>query len=187
MDKPCRPFLKVSIYSEEDDFCQSRLNRIKILAGNANIYISEDRSIQYQQRLTFSDNEGHSTIITLWYNKNGYSNKEVTLRSNSEELESIARSLIRSSYVPIYIPFNEPERPFAEKLVEFLRTQFCETDIQLLNITHEKYQDVFHLKTDGLAKVCLYYTDKGNYTYMRLISSLGEMDKKLTEFRQRFI
>ncbi len=48
-------------------------------------------------------------------------------------------------------------------------------------------QDVFHLKTDGIAQIGLTYTAKGNYTYMRLTSSLGSLDSKLKALRERFI
>ena len=84
------------------------------------------------------------------------------------------------------IPFSAPNRPFAEKLVGFVKSILNELDIQLLDITQEQYQDVFHIKTDGLAKVTLSYTGKGNYTYMKLQSSIGVDDKKLEEFRNRF-
>ena len=79
------------------------------------------------------------------------------------------------------------DRPFAEKLVTFIKSQINELDIALLNITQEAYQDVFHLKTDGFAKIGIFYTNKGNYTYMRLQSSLGSDDVKLEALRQRFI
>jgi hypothetical protein len=39
---------------------------------------------------------------------------------------------------------------------------------------------------DGLAKVEMYYNDKGSYTYMKPISSLGENDKKLLELCLKF-
>ena len=85
------------------------------------------------------------------------------------------------------MPFTAPDRPFAEKLVTFVRSQLEECGIQLLDITKDNYQDVFHLKTDGLAQVRFIYTAKGNYTYMRLLSSLGYHDEKLQKFRNRFI
>ena len=95
--------------------------------------------------------------------------------------------LIDASYAPETVPFSAPDRPFAEKLVNFVKSQIEEVGIQLLDITQENYQDVFHLKTDGIAQIGLTYTAKGNYTYMRLSSSLGPLDTKLQALRERFI
>ena len=107
--------------------------------------------------------------------------------STSEELTALCTPLIDASYAPGNVPFSAPDRPFAERLVNFVRSQIEEVDIKLLDITQENYQDVFHLKTDGIAQIGLTYTAKGNYTYMRLTSSLGSLDIKLKALRERFI
>ena len=109
------------------------------------------------------------------------------VESTSSDLSSVCMPLIEASYAPETIPFSAPGRPFAEKLVAFVHSQLAETGIMLLDITQESYQDVFHLKTDGLAQIGFSYTDKGNYTYMRLTSSLGPLDTKLQALRKRFI
>ena len=62
-----------------------------------------------------------------------------------------------------------------------------ETGIRLLNIVQEQYQDVFHLKTDGLARIGLHYTGKGNYTHMTFLSTLGDQDEKLKALREKFL
>lgn len=118
---------------------------------------------------------------------NTYLQKDVLTASDSEELAALCISIIDASYAPEMVPFIAKDRPFAEKLVAFMRCQLKELDIQLLDITQEKYQDVFHLKTDGIAQIGLAYTAKGNYTYMRLASSLGPLDGKLQALRKRFI
>lgn len=179
--------IKVSTYSDKNDFCQSRFERIKTMAEKSGLSVSEDKSKNFQHRISFSDSEHHSSLFSLWYNKNGYSNKDILLSSNSDELAAISQSILEASYRPESVPFKDSTRPFAEKLVAFLKSQFLENGIHLLDITHEQFQDIFHLKTDGYAKVYLYYTDKGNYTYMKLISSLGEADGKLAAFREKFI
>ena len=123
----------------------------------------------------------------MWYNAIGYSNKVEQKEYTSEGLANIGKTIIENSYVPDDVPYSNNERPFAEKLTEYLRTIFDELGITLLDITQEQYQDVFHLKTDGFAKLIFTYAKKGNYTYLKLISSIGEEDKKLEALRQRFI
>jgi hypothetical protein len=179
--------IKISNYSGDGNFCKSRFERLSKLAVGNGLYISEDRSKQYQHIITFVDKNGASATFQLWYNAKGYSAKDVLLSSTSEELATLCTSLIDASYAPGIVPFFAPDRPFAEKLVNFVKSQIEEVGIQLLNIIQENYQDVFHLKTDGIAQIGLTYTAKGNYTYMRLTSSLGPLDTKLQALRKRFI
>lgn len=179
--------IKISNYSGDGNFCKSRFERLSNLALLNDLSISEDRSKQYQHIITFADKNGDSAIFQLWYKAKGYSAKDVLLSSTSEELTALCTSLIDASYAPEGVPFSAPGRPFAEKLVNFVKSQIEEVGIQLLDITQENYQDVFHLKTDGIAQIGLTYTSKGNYTYMRLTSSLGALDSKLKALRERFI
>lgn len=179
--------IKVSNYSEDSDFCSSRFLRIKERAQELGLSVEEDRSKQYQHIITFTDSRLNSATFQLWYSAKGYSGKETLMASSSEELPLICVPIIESSHAPDYVPFSSPGRPFAEKLVTFIRSQLCEVGIRLLDITQENYQDIFHLKTDGIAKIILTYTAKGNYTYMRLTSSLGPLDSKLMALRERFI
>lgn len=179
--------IKISNYSGEGDFCKSRFERISNLAHFHGLEVWEDKSKPYQHIITFSDRNGASATFLLWYKAKGYSAKDVLLSSSSEELTALCAPLIDLSYAPGVVPFSAPDRPFAEKLVNFVRSQIAEVGIQLLDITQENYQDVFHLKTDGIAQIGLWYTAKGNYTFMRLISSLGPLDNKLQELRKRFI
>lgn len=179
--------IKVSTYTDGTDFRQARFDWIKELSKKYGISVSEDVSVDFQHKISFSDSDNHTTTYSLWYNKKGYSNKDILLYSSSDDLTATSRSILDASYAPASVPFSSPDRPFAEKLAAFMKTQLEELSIQLLDITREQYQDVFHVKTDGYAKICLYYTDKGNYTYMRLISSLGQNDEKLEALRQRFL
>lgn len=179
--------IKVSNYAGSADFCDARFQRIKKRGKECALTVTEDRSNSYQHRITFMDDEAHTATFQLWYNAKGYSNKDVLTASDSEELAALCTSIIDASYAPEMVPFIAKDRPFAEKLVAFMRCQLKELDIQLLDITQEKYQDVFHLKTDGIAQIGLAYTAKGNYTYMRLASSLGPLDGKLQALRKRFI
>lgn len=179
--------IKISNYSGNGNFCDSRFERLTKLAIQNGLSVSEDRSKQYQHIITFADKNGATTIFQLWYKATGYSAKDVLLSSTSEEMTAVCTSLIDASYAPGLVPFSAPDRPFAEKLVSFVKSQIEEIGIQLLDITQENYQDVFHLKTDGIAQIGLTYTAKGNYTYMRLTSSLGSLDSKLKALRERFI
>ncbi|MDE7159431.1 MAG: AAA family ATPase [Muribaculaceae bacterium] len=179
--------IKVSTYSDGTDFLVSRFNRMKALGEKAGMQVSEDRSKAYQQLIMFSDTAGKSALFQLWYSDKGYNGREILMNSASDELTGLCRTILRDSMAPDYVPFSAPGRPFVEKLVSFIRTQLEETGIQLLDITSEAYRDVFHVQTDGIAQICLTHTDKGNYTYMQLVSSLGPQDTKLNEFRKRFI
>lgn len=179
--------IKISTYSENSDFCASRLARIEALCKDNGINVSDDKPHNFQHWVIFTDDNNNFAKFCLWYNAIGYSNKVEPKEYSSEELSNIGKTIIENSYVPADVPFSNKERPFAEKLTEYLRVQFNELDIKLLDITQEQYQDVFHLKTDGLAKLIFSYAKKGNYTYMKLISSIGEEDKKLEALRLRFI
>lgn len=179
--------IKISNYSGDVNFCKSRFERLSKLAALNGLSVSEDKSKSYQHIITFADKNGASATYQLWYKAKGYSGKDVLLSSSSDEMTDLCSLLIDASYAPGVVPFSAPDRPFAEKLVDFVRSQIDEVGIQLLDITQEKYQDVFHLKTDGIAQIGLTYTAKGNYTYMRLTSSLGPLDTKLQALRERFI
>lgn len=179
--------IKISNYSADGNFCDLRFKRLTKLAMQNGLSVGEDRSKQYQHIITFSDKNGSKAIFQLWYKAKGYSAKDVLLSSTSDEFTALCTPLIDASYAPEHVPFSAPNRPFAEKLVNFVKSQIEEVGIQLLDITLENYQDVFHLKTDGIAQIGLTYTAKGNYTYMRLTSSLGSLDSKLKALRERFI
>ena len=179
--------IKVSIHTERGDFKNDRFNRVSALAKKTGIRLTEDRGRAYQHWFMFSDDSGNNAILSLWYNNKGYKDGIIIQNSSSEEFAQVCRSLLEDSIAPSSVPFKDSDRPFAEKLVDFLKSQLMELDIRLLDITQEQYQDVFHLKTDGLAKLILHYTAKGNYTYMKPISSLGTEDNKLEALRQKFI
>lgn len=178
--------IRVSTYSESDDFCKTRFSRISQSCRLSEIEVTEDKTRNFQHWITFKKSNESATFI-LWYNAKGYSNKDVLQKNSSNDFASICKTIIDNSYVPLGIPFSTPNRPFAEKLVNYIKSLLNELDIKLLNIVQEKYQDVFHLKTDAIASIGLFYTEKGNYTYMRLASSVGSEDKKLEALRNKFL
>lgn len=171
--------LRVSTYSGTDDFRRVRFARIRELAMQAGLTVMEDNSREYQHRVLMTDNACHVATFAMYYNKDGYSNKDMVCASNSDELTQVGQNILEASYAPVTVPFESHDRPFARKLADFIKTQLEELDIQLLDITAEQYQDVFHLRTDGVAKVIFSYTSKGNYTHLRPVSSIGAADKKL--------
>ena len=179
--------IKVSIHDGEADFCQSRYERIKEIACSFGVTVNEDRSRDYQQWFSFADDEGNTATFVLWFNKVGYTDKTVLRHSTSDDFTALCKQILERSFAPGFIPFSAPKRPFAEKLNRYIISIIDELDIQLLNITQDQYHDTYHLKTDGLAKIEMYYSGKGNYTYMKCISSMGSEDKKLEELRKRFI
>lgn len=181
------PNLKVSIHTDDTDFCESRFKRLKWLCEPIGISATEDLSKPYQHIITFVDENNQQAKFQLWFKASGYNGKEVQMSSTSEEFAETCKGMLESSFAPADVPFANPERPFAEKLVDFVKSQFSELDIQLLDIKQEQFQDVFYVKTDGLARIGLNYTGKGNYSYMNLASTLGPKDSKLESFRQKFI
>ncbi|MDE6272533.1 MAG: ATP-binding domain-containing protein [Muribaculaceae bacterium] len=179
--------LKVSIHEDSEDFKTSRFSRIKTLAMKAGLDVEENLSVNYQHRVTFTNPDGEFASYSLWYNKKGYSNKEILVKSSSEEMKSLTSGLLEESLFSGDVRPNFQDRPFADKLTQFLMSLFTEYDITLLDITKDQYQDIFHLKTDGFAKMTFYYTAKGNYSYVRLQSTLGNDDSNLNLIRQSLI
>ncbi len=180
------PNLKVSISTVTGDFCADRIKRLIGPAAEAGITMTDDRSKPYQHIVTFTNSGGEEARFQLWFKEKGYSGKENMVQTTSEEFAEQCRRLLDSSFAPEGVEFSCPGRPQAEKLVEYMRGIFSELGISVLDITTEAYKDVFHLKTDGLARVGLNYTDRGNYSYMTLESTLGTSDAKLEAFRATF-
>lgn len=178
--------IKVSTYSTDIDFCKARFKRLKRISQEIGFSVTEDRTRPYQHWLTFTREPNESATYILWYKANGYSGKDVLHYSTSNEVSEICKSIVDSSLIPETVSFINNNRPFASKLYEFIKSQLDEMEIKLLDITQDNYHDVFHMKTDGLAKVEFYYTSKGKYTFMRPISSIGENDAKLKTFCNRF-
>lgn len=180
--------IRTSIYTAPgSDFRKARFERIEALASRAGLTVTDDLSKDYQHRVTFTDTDGHRASYILWYKAKGYSDRVQPVSCDCDELHTLADTVLADSLAPVDIPFTCPERPFAEKLAAHLKAIFAELDIRLLDITHDHYQDVFHVQASGLAKIGLYYNDKGIYTYMKLASSLGADDAKLEAFRQKFV
>ncbi len=179
--------LKVSTYSSETDFMSERVKRLKEICGSVRISVSEERSKAYQHIVSFHDEGVDNAVFQLWYKANGYNGKEVLLSSSSSDFAAMCKGFLEDSFIPTTVPFDAEDRPFAQKLVNNMKSLIEETGIRLLNIVQEQYQDVFHLKTDGLARVGLHYTGKGNYTHMTFLSTLGDQDEKLKALREKFL
>jgi hypothetical protein len=172
--------------ADNEDFCDARLCRIKELAMLNGISVTEDKTRAYQQWIIFTAGNDKATFI-LWLKATGYNGRIDCHNSTSDDFKSLCVDILEKSYIPKNIPFVAQNRPFAQKLHDYILSLLEELDIQLLNISQEQYHDTYHLKTDGLAKVEMWYNDKGFYTYMKPISSLGVDDEKLEALRQKFI
>lgn len=179
--------IKVSVYSKTGDFLTERFERIQRVAEKYGLEVIEDRSRPYQHWVTFIDSDKNSVTFNLWYNKEGYSGKEEMRTSSSSQLTEKVTCVLEDSYAPENINIAIPDRPFAQKLINHVKTILEEHEIMLLNITQEQYQDVFHLKTRGFAKIGFHYNSKGRYTHMSLQSTLGQDDYKLKELREAFL
>ncbi len=179
--------IKISTQSDEINFCNARFKRIKKLADKYGIDVDENLSRQYQHWISFSNKEGETAIFILWYRTKGYNGSEQKRSSSSDKFAEKCSEILLESTVPDDVIFNAPLRPFAEKLVSYIKPQLKEFGIHLLDITQEQYHDIFHLRTNGLAKIAFYYNDKGLYTHMRLQSSLGSDDAKLETIRRLFL
>jgi hypothetical protein len=180
--------IDVSVYTPKgEDFCAIRFRRIQQLAQEQGLTVSEDKSRAYQHWVTFTDGGVHQVTFTLWYKARGYSGKVVCQGVASDDFALLCMGILEKSAMPGEIPFSTPNRPFAQKLHGQILSVLDELGIQLLDVTQEQYHDTYHLKTDGWAKVEMWYNDKGSYTYMKPISSLGTEDEKLNQFRSKFM
>lgn len=183
--------VRVNIYGEGGDFTQKRFKRIFDIADASGILVSQDLTKQNQQIISFSNQESKHCKIQLWYGKDGYNSLmgKIICPSGDQTYDQQCAEIIRQSFAPknIEIPLDEATRPFFEKLAGFVNEIANQTGVKILNITHEQYQDVFHLLTDAMAKVIFFYDKNGKYSHMQSISSLGQNDAKLVAFRGEFL
>ncbi|MDE6297145.1 MAG: ATP-binding domain-containing protein, partial [Muribaculaceae bacterium] len=184
--------IKVSIYGEGGNYKECRFERIATLASNLGFTALQDTSKQNQQIISFVvDNKRLQCNIRMWYGNDGYKNisGDIITPSSDDNFDQQCISIITESFDPEYIdiPLSINDRPFFGKLAQFVKDIAKQSGIKLLNITHEQYQDIFHLQTNGIAKVHFYYDQAGKYTYMRTVSSLGSEDSKLIAFRKEFL
>ena len=183
--------VRVNIYGEGDDFTQKRFERILDIAGELGIIVNQDLTKQNQQIISFSNIENKHCKIQLWYGKDGYNSLiGKTIYSSGDQMyDQQCAEIVSQSFAPkkVEITLDEENRPFFGKLVGFINEIANQTGIKIINITHEQYQDVFHLLTDGMAKVIFFYDKNGKYSHMQSISSLGQEDAKLVAFREEFL
>ena len=183
--------VRVNISGEGDDFIQKRFERILNIADISEIRVSQDLTKQNQQIISFSNQEGKHCKIQLWYGKDGYNSLvgKIMYSSGDQMYDQQCTEIICQSFAPenVEIPLDMEKRPFFRKLAEFVNEIANQTGVKILNITHEQYQDVFHLLTDAMAKVIFFYDKNGKYSHMQSISSLGQNDAKLVAFRGEFL
>ena len=183
--------VRVNIYGEGDDFTQKRFKRIFDIADALGIIADQDLTKQNQQIISFSNQESKHCKIQLWYGKDGYNSLiGKTIYSSGDQMyDQQCVEIVSQSFAPekVEITLDVENRPFFGKLVGFINEIANQTGVKILNITHEQYQDVFHLLTDAMAKVIFFYDKNGKYSHMQSISSLGQNDAKLVAFRGEFL
>lgn len=182
--------LRVSIYGEDSDFTEKRFERIKTLAAKEDILVSQNLDKQNQQIVSFQKDNCHGQI-RIWYGNDGYRSPsgDIIFNSGDKKFDLRCINIIRESFAPrdIQLPFEAADRPFFTKLGRYILDLSVQHGIKVLNISHGPYQDVFHLMTDGLAKLIFFYDKNGKYSHMQCISSIGSEDQKLSLLRNEFI
>lgn len=179
--------IRISMYTSTGDFLRERFQRLAGISEKYELEVTEDRSRPYEHWITFKNNESKQAIFRLRYKKEGYNGVYDIISSDCAQLKERAICIIEDSYAPEEIKVDLSERAFAGKLINHVKSLLPEYEIGLLNITCEQYQDIFHLKTKGIAKIGFHYNDLGRYTHMSLQSSLGQDDYKLHELRKAFL
>ena len=183
--------VRIIIYGEGNDFTNLRFERIESLANEKGIVASQNKSKQSQQIITFTNKENQLCQIRMWYGKDGYKSiaGDIISASGNHEFDKNCMKIVRRSFAPekIDISLESENRPFFIKLTQYMQDLTELYKIKIVNITHERYQDVFHLLSDGIAKVLFSHDEAGKYSYMKIISSMGQEDTKLVAFRREFL
>lgn len=174
------------VTNSTNDYKEERFNAIKAAAERDGVNCEEDLSIQWQHRITFTDNEGRRAWFALWYGSKGYSNRAFqTDPVNNPEFAAQCRNYLLAENVPEFV-FNDKGRKSARILHNHILSILNELGIQLVNVVNKEWQDVYYLKTTGHSVVEFSYNGKGNYSFMRPLSDLGSNDELLKLFCEKF-
>ena len=170
----------------DSDFKKARFEAVLKKANELGLECSEDLSAEWQHRFIFKDNTGQSARLVLWYNTKGYSPKPIKIdNSTSPEFVEICKNCI-STQPCAKFAFDDKGRKSARILHNHVTNLFRELGIKLTNVVNHDWQDAYHILTEGQAVIEFWYNAKGQYTFMRPQSSLGEDDRLLVEFCKRF-
>ena len=141
-----------------EDFRDYRCRRLVPLGAADGLTVSEDRSVLYQHRLTFSNANDACTLI-LWYNKNGYTGRMETLRQPADPALAA--------------------REWFDRMEETAR----QCGVRLTNVVRNPWSDTYYLETDAdEASIEYFYNAKHLFTHAQPRSTLGEGDERLKAF-----
>lgn len=168
------------------DFKKARFDAVKAKANELGLECGEDLSANWQHRFIFKDTTGQSARLVLWFNSKGYSSKPIKVdNSSTPDFAEICKNCISAQASTEFI-FDDKGRKSARLLHDYVSDLFKELDIRLMNVVNNDWQDAYHVLTEGQAVIEFWYNAKGQYTFMRPHSSLGEKDRLLVELCKRF-
>ena len=165
-----------------EDFRDYRCRRLVPLAAADGLTVSEDRSVLYQHRLTFSNANDACTLI-LWYNKNGYTGRMETLRQPADPaLAARAQRLCREALYTDTLAF-EASFPAQQQWFDRMEETARQCGVRLTNVVRNPWSDTYYLETDAdEASIEYFYNAKHLFTHAQPRSTLGEGDERLKAF-----
>lgn len=138
------------------DFFNRKLLEIDQHIADTDISYSESRSDQWQHKITFTNSHNEKAVISMWYNKHGYSRKNFIVFYNSAQFAQHCLAICNDWGV-LPVPRPNPNRMNATRLYEIISKISEECDIELVNFVEGDYSDMFYLKTDGEAIISFNY------------------------------
>lgn len=168
----------ISYYFPSDvDFKDLLYDSVKVACCNFSIGLTDDRTVSYQHRFTFTRDD-NSCTVSAWYRKNGYNRKIDVLSSNDDYLKEFAISvcLYQPEKIP-YISKFEAQNDMHDKI--------CTTaqyyTLPMMNIVQNQWSDVYYFEEkDRVCSIELFYNSKHQYTKIIPMSSMGADDELLS-------
>lgn len=173
------PASKISYYTPaEVDWRDYRYEHILRLSHYISIHCEDNKNIPYQHRVIFT-RDGEMCELSLWYNKNFYTNRTQTIKCTSKAFERICVDICKESLFVSTIPF-QPKFPFQQELHNHILEIAQEVGCGITNVVQQDWSDVYYLKTNAEAAALeFYYNAKHIYTTVMPFSSLGDQDEIL--------
>ncbi len=173
-------------YPSDDDFMEKRAAIIALKASEHNLSIIENKSIQWQHRFSFSNENGQHATISLWFGKNGYTGKTQIIQASDTQFGYYCNSICNEANLSYKCDYNPEGRTYATILFNHIVLISHNLDIEIVNVIEGQWHDTYYLKTDGLSTVQFHYNCAMRYTSISPLSSLGRKDEKLKKFLASF-
>ncbi|MFI3297565.1 MAG: AAA family ATPase [Rikenellaceae bacterium] len=164
-------------YPSDIDFKDLLYDAVKVACVNCSIELTDNRTIAYQHRFTFT-RAGKSCTVSAWYGKKGYNGKIEVLSSSEDFLKEFAVSVCQ--YQPENIPYTpkfDAQRQMHDKICR--TTQYT---LPMVNIVQNQWSDTYYFEMKN--RVCsieLFYNSKHQYTKIIPMSSMGADDEILSD------